>query len=182
MFRLRAWQNPSGSCAMRIDFQALFHWRKCTEFWRSHAASGAATSARKKTVCRQCGRAWRSYYDRRPWVVRALSCGPLRIFLEFEIRRVACDQCGVKREKLSWLADCPFASSPKHVGDFPRFLTGELGRTGDPRLHLLTPPVDSHRPAKHRRALLESTLPRDNWTERRRNKTVSQLRGGSGQR
>jgi transposase len=41
-------------------------------------------------------------------VVRDLSCGPLRIFLELEMRRVGCPQCGVKREKLSWLADCPF--------------------------------------------------------------------------
>ncbi|MBM3836075.1 MAG: transposase, partial [Verrucomicrobia bacterium] len=41
-------------------------------------------------------------------MVRDLSCGPLRIFLELEIRRVACDQCGVKRQRLSWLADCPF--------------------------------------------------------------------------
>lgn len=41
-------------------------------------------------------------------MARDLSCGLLRIFLEFEMRRVACGQCGVKREKLSWLADCPF--------------------------------------------------------------------------
>src|SRR6266481_2521610 len=33
--------------------------------------------------------------------------------------------------------------------------------------------VSSHRPVKQRRALLESNPPRDNWIERRRNKTVS---------
>jgi|GEM_PF-5474172 len=48
--------------------------------------------------------------------------------------------------------------------------------TDDPRLHLSASPVDSHRPAKQRRALLESILPRDNWTERRRNKSVSSFR------
>jgi len=51
----------------------------------------------------------RSYYDRRPWTVRDLSCGPLRIYLELELRRVACPKCGkVKRERLAWLADNPF--------------------------------------------------------------------------
>jgi transposase len=42
-------------------------------------------------------------------VVRDLSCGLLHIYLELEIRRVACVQCGgVKRERLDWLADNPF--------------------------------------------------------------------------
>jgi len=51
----------------------------------------------------------RSFYDRRPWTVRDLSCGPLRIYLELELRRVACPKCGkVKRERLAWLADNPF--------------------------------------------------------------------------
>src|SRR6266480_4378531 len=33
--------------------------------------------------------------------------------------------------------------------------------------------LHSHRPAKQRRALLESNPPRDSWIERRRNKNVS---------
>src|SRR5512141_2145950 len=33
--------------------------------------------------------------------------------------------------------------------------------------------INFHRPAKQRRALLESNSPRDSWIERRRNKTVS---------
>src|SRR3974390_704868 len=33
--------------------------------------------------------------------------------------------------------------------------------------------LNLHRPVKQRRALLESNPPRDSWTERRRNKTVS---------
>jgi transposase len=41
-------------------------------------------------------------------VARDLPCGPLHIYLELEMRRVACASCGVKREKLSWLADHPF--------------------------------------------------------------------------
>ena len=42
-------------------------------------------------------------------MVRDLSCGLLHIYLELEIRRVACPKCGgVKRERLAWLADNPF--------------------------------------------------------------------------
>ena len=42
-------------------------------------------------------------------MVRDLSCGDLRIYLELEVRRVDCGRCGhVKRERLTWLADNPF--------------------------------------------------------------------------
>ena len=41
--------------------------------------------------------------------MRDLSCGDMRIFLEFEVRRVLCGPCGkVKRERLEFLADNPF--------------------------------------------------------------------------
>jgi len=41
--------------------------------------------------------------------VRDLSCGDTRIYLELDIRRVACKGCGaVKQERLNWLADYPF--------------------------------------------------------------------------
>ena len=41
--------------------------------------------------------------------MRDLSCGDRRIFLEVEVRRVLCRNCGkVKREKLDFLADNPF--------------------------------------------------------------------------
>lgn len=40
--------------------------------------------------------------------VRDLPCGDLRIYLQFEVRRVACRRCGgVKRERLDWLAANP---------------------------------------------------------------------------
>jgi len=42
-------------------------------------------------------------------LVRDLSCGDTRIYLDVEVRRVACRSCGtVKRERLAWLADNPF--------------------------------------------------------------------------
>jgi transposase len=41
--------------------------------------------------------------------IRDLSCGDKRVYLEVELRRVACRTCGkVKREGLEWLSDNPF--------------------------------------------------------------------------
>ena len=40
--------------------------------------------------------------------MRDLSCGDTRVYLELEVRRVACRSCGkVKRERLDFLADNP---------------------------------------------------------------------------
>ena len=48
------------------------------------------------------------WYDRTTRRARDLPCGPYRIYLEFEVRRVACRSCGkVKRERLEFLADNP---------------------------------------------------------------------------
>ena len=48
------------------------------------------------------------WYDRRICKVRDLSCGDARVFLEIEVRRVQCRNCGkVKREQLDFLADNP---------------------------------------------------------------------------
>ena len=49
------------------------------------------------------------WYDRRIRRVRDLPCGPFRIYLEFEVRRVLCRSCqAVKRERLEFLSDNPF--------------------------------------------------------------------------
>lgn len=41
--------------------------------------------------------------------MRDLSCGDTRVYLEFEVRRVACPDCqSVKQERLGWLATNPF--------------------------------------------------------------------------
>lgn len=56
-----------------------------------------------------CGRVCSGWYDRRTRRVRDLPCGPYRIFLEFEVRRVDCKRCqAVKREALDFLSDSPF--------------------------------------------------------------------------
>jgi transposase len=63
----------------------------------------------KKTACGVCGRGHRSFYDQKLCLVRDLSCGGHRIYLELPVRRVACRNCGkVKRERLAWLANNPF--------------------------------------------------------------------------
>ena len=54
---------------------------------------------------------YRVWYDRKMRRVRDLPCGEMRIYLEVEIRRVACKSCGkVKQEQLAWLADNPFVT------------------------------------------------------------------------
>lgn len=41
--------------------------------------------------------------------MRDLSCGDTRVYLEMEVRRVACPRCqAVKSERLDWIADNPF--------------------------------------------------------------------------
>jgi transposase len=48
------------------------------------------------------------WYDRKVRRARDLACAGLRIFLEFEVRRIHCRRCGaVKRERLEFLADNP---------------------------------------------------------------------------
>jgi transposase len=60
----------------------------------------------KKNVCGGCGRAYVGWYDRIRRRARDLACGSYRIYLDYEVRRVACPACGkVKREWLSFLAD-----------------------------------------------------------------------------
>ena len=54
-----------------------------------------------------CGHVYRSHYDKRPRQVRDLSCGDKRVYLVIPLRRVQCARCGVKTERLDWLADNP---------------------------------------------------------------------------
>ncbi|MBA3613533.1 MAG: transposase family protein, partial [Nitrospirales bacterium] len=66
-------------------------------------------TASKKTVCGWCGTVHRSYSDSKTRLVRDLSCGDARIYLDVGGQRVSCRRGGkVKRERLDWLADNPF--------------------------------------------------------------------------
>ncbi|MGQ0813569.1 MAG: ISL3 family transposase [Gemmatimonadota bacterium] len=78
-------------------------------FRETECPSHCAHAPVKKTRCGSCGREQRGWYDRKTRQVRDLSCGDRAIYLELEIRRVACRRCGkVKQESLEFLADNPF--------------------------------------------------------------------------
>jgi transposase len=65
----------------------------------------------EKTICGVCGTSHHAFYDHKLRLVRDLSCGDTRVYLEISVRRVWCRRCGkVKQEKLSWLADNPFCT------------------------------------------------------------------------
>ena len=59
-------------------------------------------------MCGCCGRLQKGWYDRSLRQVRDLPCGDFRIYLELEVRRLRCQDCGaVKRERLDLLGDNP---------------------------------------------------------------------------
>ena len=97
------------NCWMNIgspDFVREQRLRGYLEIQRQELLS---LSGLKKTVCGCCGKVHRSHYDRKVLRIRDLSCGDARIYLEVEVWRVLCRECGkVKTEKLEWIADNPF--------------------------------------------------------------------------
>lgn len=58
----------------------------------------------KKTACGDCGKTYRTFYDRKRLHVRDLPCGANAVFLAFDVRRVACRDCGVRQESLAVLS------------------------------------------------------------------------------
>src|SRR5881628_3628901 len=63
----------------------------------------------QKTACGACGRVQHGWYDRKVRRIRDLSCGDTRVYLDVEVRRVACRACdAVKQERLEFLAANPF--------------------------------------------------------------------------
>ncbi len=98
----------SGVSPIRIGSLASALWRRLLVSSVIPAAHRQARPTLKKTVCGVCGQIHRGVYDRTVRRVRDLPCGGMRIFVEIELRRVACRRCGaVKRERLDWLADNP---------------------------------------------------------------------------
>ena len=55
-------------------------------------------------MCGGCGKIHFSFYDRKTRLARDLSSGDRRVYLEYELRRVDCEACGVKQERLDFLA------------------------------------------------------------------------------
>ena len=77
-------------------------------FGDSHARILRLERRGKKTVCGVCGTPHRTFYDQKRRLVRDLSCGDTRVYLEVAVRRALCRMCQkVKREALPFLADNP---------------------------------------------------------------------------
>lgn len=75
---------------------------------RSARAHHHSHPALKKTACGTCGRVQRGWYDRKRRRIRDLACGDVRVYLDVEVRRMACRACAtVKQERLDFLADNP---------------------------------------------------------------------------
>ena len=55
-------------------------------------------------MCSGCGNVCHNRYDKRWRQARDLACGEREVYLDFEMRRVNCTTCGVKNEKLAFLA------------------------------------------------------------------------------
>ena len=105
-----AYQANEEAPARRLSISGIPPGRRSQRRVRRSAGAGRETdSTLKKTRCGVCGREQSGWYDRRVRQVRDLPCGPYRIFLQFEVRRLDCRTCGaVKREALDFLSDSPF--------------------------------------------------------------------------
>lgn len=69
-------------------------------------------------MCGTCGTVHFAWYDRRRRQVRDLPCADQRIYLDLEVRRVACRRCGaVKRERLDFLVE-----NALHTKRFARYV------------------------------------------------------------
>ena len=55
-------------------------------------------------MCGGCGKVHFRFYDRKTKLARDLSSGDRRVYVEYELRRVDCEACGVKQERLELLA------------------------------------------------------------------------------
>jgi transposase len=57
---------------------------------------------RRRMACSVCGQAYRGMHDRQPRRWRHLDLAGHRCFLEYELRRVDCRDCGVRVEAVPW--------------------------------------------------------------------------------
>ena len=106
MFRWQIHRSESGDCGMSSRSRDFDHNRRCKASLATRGpVSSPSLDAQKNTVG-SCGRARMGWYDR---TVRGCASFVRRHagILEFAVRRVACRACGVKRERLAFLADNP---------------------------------------------------------------------------
>ena len=87
---------------------------------------------RRRKVCGRCGRVVRATHERRVRRWRHLDLGGTRCFIECELRRVRCPDCGVKTEAVGWAR-----RGARHTRDFEdvvAFLARQMAKTPIARL------------------------------------------------
>jgi transposase len=83
--------------------------------------------ARRRLVCSRCGQIYRATYDgsRRRW--RHLDVAGRRCFLEYELRRVDCRDCGVRVEAVPWAR--PDARHTRDFEDLVAFCAQQMAKS-----------------------------------------------------
>lgn len=90
------------------------------DIWRPEGPDYPAGEASKKTVCGCCGTAHRSYYDSKRRLIRDLSCGDVRIYLEVEVREGEAGATGMAlRQPFLHEAVCLFCGGAVPVHEHP---------------------------------------------------------------
>ena len=109
MFRWLIHRRENDGSGTRMPSQVSIHCRPCAGSLAIRRRALLRSRGAQKTVCGCCGRMQSGWYDRKTRRARELSCGDTRVFVEFEVRRIECRDCGkVKREQLDFLSDNPF--------------------------------------------------------------------------
>ena len=104
-------RDDRAGCGMRIASRGSDRVQPSPASSAIPSRASSPSSGGQKTACGVCGWVQRGWYARKQRRVRDLACGDRRIYLELEVRRVACRRCGkVKQERLDFLADNPLYS------------------------------------------------------------------------
>ena len=82
---------------------------------------------RRRLACSRCGQVYRASYDssRRRW--RHLDLAGRRCFIEYELRRVECRDCGVRVEAVPWAR--PGARHTRDLEDLVAFCAQQMARS-----------------------------------------------------
>jgi len=82
---------------------------------------------RRRLVCSVCGQVYRGMHDRawRRW--RHLDLAGRRLFVEYELRRVACRDCGVRVEAVPWAR--PGARHTRDFEDLVAFCAQQMAKS-----------------------------------------------------
>jgi hypothetical protein len=109
MWRWPIHRSENDGSGTRMPSQVSIHCRRCAGSSAMRRRSWALLLGAQKNGVRLLRSRAVGVYDRRMRRARDLSCGDARVFVEFEVRRIACRDCKqVKRDRLDFLADNPF--------------------------------------------------------------------------